>query len=65
MEINFELKEVTEDGLALFTVHSKASLMPELDIEKIKQDLNVTIRCLPLDKEEKAGNRLALIAKAY
>ena len=33
--------------------------------EKIKQDLNVTIRCLPLDKEEKAGNRIALIAKAY
>lgn len=38
-ETSFSLKNITKEGIAVFTAHFKASLFPSLDLEAIKKNL--------------------------
>lgn len=38
-EFGFSLEKITKEGVAMFTVHLKARLIPQLDLEKMKKDL--------------------------
>jgi hypothetical protein len=38
-QLAFELQEVTDQGVAIFTVKLSASLLPEMDLAKIRRDL--------------------------
>ncbi|TSC53859.1 MAG: Uncharacterized protein LiPW31_295 [Microgenomates group bacterium LiPW_31] len=38
-ETSFSLEKVTKEGVAIFSVHLKANLVPKFDLEKMKKDL--------------------------
>jgi len=38
-ETSFGLEKVTKEGVAIFSVHLKANLVPKFDLEKMKKDL--------------------------